>query len=125
MEDIFERLYDMTAFSNIIAEPQFLIMYAIAFILLYLGIKKKYEPLLLIPIAFGVLLANFPGGEMGVVQADENGMVMVNGALKNIWEMPLHEIAHDLGLMNFIYYMLIKTGFLPPIIFMEVINWVL
>ena len=78
MEDIFERLYDMTAFSNIIAEPQFLIMYAIAFILLYLGIKKKYEPLLLIPIAFGVLLANFPGGEMGVVQADENGMVMVN-----------------------------------------------
>ena len=74
----------MTAFSNIIAEPQFLIMYAIAFILLYLGIKKKYEPLLLIPIAFGVLLANFPGGEMGVVQADENGMVMVNGALKNI-----------------------------------------
>ena len=33
MEDIFERLYDMTAFSNIIAEPQFLIMYAIAFIL--------------------------------------------------------------------------------------------
>ena len=91
MEDIFERLYDMTAFSNIIAEPQFLIMYAIAFILLYLGIKKKYEPLLLIPIAFGVLLANFPGGEMGVVQADENGMVMVNGALKNIWEMPLHE----------------------------------
>ena len=117
MEDIFERLYDMTAFSNIIAEPQFLIMYAIAFILLYLGIKKKYEPLLLIPIAFGVLLANFPGGEMGVVQADENGMVMVNGALKNIWEMPLHEIAHDLGLMNFIYYMLIKTGFLPPIHF--------
>ena len=120
MEDIFERLYDMTAFSNIIAEPQFLIMYAIAFILLYLGIKKKYEPLLLIPIAFGVLLANFPGGEMGVVQADENGMVMVDGALKNIWEMPLHEIAHDLGLMNFIYYMLIKTGFLPPIIFMGV-----
>ena len=120
MEDIFERLYDMTAFSNIIAEPQFLIMYAIAFILLYLGIKKKYEPLLLIPIAFGVLLANFPGGEMGAVQADENGMVMVNGALKNIWEMPLHEIAHDLGLMNFIYYMLIKTGFLPPIIFMGV-----
>ena len=111
MEDIFARLYEMTAFSNIIAEPQFLIMYAIAFILLYLGIKKKYEPLLLIPIAFGVLLANFPGGEMGVVQADENGMVMVNGVMKNIWEMPLHEIAHDLGLMNFIYYMLM--GFTP------------
>lgn len=120
MEDIFGRLYGMTAFSNIIEDPSFLVMYAIAFILLYLGIKKHYEPLLLVPIAFGVLIANFPGGEMGVIQADENGMVMVNGVLKSIWEMPLHEIAHDLGLMNFIYYMLIKTGFLPPIIFMGV-----
>ena len=45
MNEIFENLYDMTAFSNIIAEPQFLIMYAIAFVLLYLGIKKQYEPL--------------------------------------------------------------------------------
>ena len=76
--------------------------------------------MLLVPIAFGVLIANFPGGEMGVIQADQNGMVLVNGVMKNIWEMPLHEIAHDLGLMNFIYYMLIKTGFLPPIIFMGV-----
>ena len=120
MNEIFENLYEMTAFSNIIAEPQFLIMYAIAFVLLYLGIKKQYEPLLLVPIAFGVLLANFPGCDMGVIQADENGMVMINGVMKNIWEMPLHDIAHELGLMNFIYYMLIKTGFLPPIIFMGV-----
>ena len=64
MNGIFEKLYDMTAFSNIVAEPQFLVMYVIAFVLLYLGIKKQYEPLLLVPIAFGVLLANFPGGGM-------------------------------------------------------------
>lgn len=110
----------MTAISNIIADPSFLVMYAIAFVLLYLGIKKHYEPLLLIPIAFGVLLANFPGGEMGVIQANSNGMVEVNGVMKNIWEMSLPEIAHELGIMNFLYYMLIKTGFLPPIIFMGV-----
>lgn len=78
--------------------------------------KKQYEPLLLVPIAFGVLLANFPGGDMGVIQADENGLINVHGVMRNIWEMPLHDIAHELGLMNFIYYMLIKTGFLPPII---------
>ena len=120
MEDIFVKLYEMTAISNIIADPSFLVMYAIAFVLLYLGIKKHYEPLLLVPIAFGVLLANFPGGEMGVIQADSNGMVEVNGVMKNIWEMSLPEIAHDLGIMNFLYYMLIKTGFLPPIIFMGV-----
>ena len=41
MEDIFERLYDMTAFSNIIAEPQFLIMYAIAFIFFTWGSRKS------------------------------------------------------------------------------------
>ena len=125
MNDIFSKLYDMTAFSNIIAEPQFLIMYVIAFVLLYLGIKKQYEPLLLVPIAFGVLIANFPGGGMGVIQADESGMVSFISSQgievqKNIWEMPLHEIAHELGIMNFIYYLLIKTGFLPPVIFMGV-----
>lgn len=120
MKETLLELYEMTAISNIVAEPGFIIMYLLAFVLLYLGIRKHYEPLLLIPIAFGVLLANFPGGEMGVIQADENGMVMVNGVLKNIYDMPLHDIAHELGLMNFLYYGLIKTGFLPPIIFMGV-----
>ena len=120
MKETLLELYEMTAISNIVAEPGFLIMYLLAFVLLYLGIRKHYEPLLLIPIAFGVLLANFPGGEMGVIQADENGMVMVNGVLKNIYDMPLHDIAHELGLMNFLYYGLIKTGFLPPVIFMGV-----
>lgn len=120
MKEIFQNLYDMTAFSNIFAEPQILIMYALAFLLLYLGIKKEYEPLLLVPIAFGVLIANFPGGDMGIIQADQDGMVNVHGVMKDIWKMPLHDIAHEMGLMNFLYYMLIKTGFLPPIIFMGV-----
>ncbi|MCQ2109934.1 MAG: sodium ion-translocating decarboxylase subunit beta [Bacteroidaceae bacterium] len=118
--EVLKSVYDMTAFSSIAADPGFIVMYLIAFVLLYLGVKKHYEPLLLIPIAFGVLLANFPGGEMGVIQADENGMVMVNGVMENIYDMPLHKIAHDLGLMNFLYYGLIKTGFLPPVIFMGV-----
>ena len=121
MEEIFSKLYDMTAFSNIAAQPSFLIMYLLAFVLLYLGIKKHYEPLLLIPIAFGVLIANFPGGDMGVIQANSEGLVtLANGEMKNIWEMPLPEIAHELGLMNFLYYALIKSGLLPPIIFMGV-----
>ncbi len=110
----------MTAISNLIADPSYLIMYAIAFVLLYLGIVKHYEPLLLIPIAFGVLIANFPGGEMGVLQATETGEIIKDGKTYNIWDMSLPTIAHDLGLMNFLYYMLIKTGFLPPVIFMGV-----
>ena len=100
-----------------------LVMIIIAFVLLYLGIVKHFEPLLLIPIAFGVLIANFPGGDMGVYQADEAGRIVdASGKVlaENIWEMSLPQIAHDLGLMNFLYYMLIKTGFLPPVIFMGV-----
>ena len=124
MEEILNNVYQMTAFSDIIAaNGTYLIMYLLAFVLLYLGIVKHFEPLLLIPIAFGVLIANFPGGDMGVYQADEAGRI-VNAEGKvlaeNIWEMSLPQIAHDLGLMNFLYYMLIKTGFLPPVIFMGV-----
>lgn len=105
------KLFQMTAISNIVEQPQLLIMYVIAFILLYLAIKKQYEPLLLVPIAFGLLLANFPGGSMGVIQATpENG----------IDKMDLLAIAKNYGIMNFLYYSLIKTGFLPPIIFMGV-----
>ena len=119
--DILNKIWDMTAFSQTGGDWSFLIMIAIACVLLYLGIVKKYEPLLLIPIGFGVLLANFPGGGMGVTQADSEGFVtLANGVRENVWDMPLHKIAHELGLMNFIYYMCIKTGFIPPIIFMGV-----
>lgn len=125
MQEIFEKIYEMTAFGAIIDEPQYLIMYAIAFLLLYLGIKKEFEPLLLIPIAFGVLIANFPGGGMGVLPVDGEGLVhytLADGTqvARNIYEMPLPQIAHDLGIMNFLYYALIKSGLLPPIIFMGV-----
>lgn len=124
MQEIFEKIYGMTAIGTIVDQPEFLIMYALAFLLLYLGIKKEFEPLLLVPIAFGVLIANFPGGGMGVISPDGAGMVHFtqNGVemSKNVYEMSLPEIAHDLGIMNFLYYALIKTGFLPPIIFMGV-----
>lgn len=121
MGEILDRLYEMTAISNIAENPSFLLMYLIAFGLLYLGIVKKYEPLLLVPIAFGVLIANFPGGEMGVIQTDAAGMVtLADGTVRSIWDMPLHDIAHEFGIMNYLYYGLIKTGLLPPIIFMGV-----
>ena len=114
----------MTAFQAIADNPGFLVMYLLAFVLLYLGIKKQYEPLLLIPIAFGVLIANFPGGGMGVISPDGEGLVHFikdgQAVARNIYEMSLPEIAHDLGVMNFLYYALIKSGLLPPIIFMGV-----
>ncbi|MBO7567499.1 MAG: sodium ion-translocating decarboxylase subunit beta [Bacteroidales bacterium] len=123
-DNILERIYGMTAFQAIADNPGFLVMYLLAFVLLYLGIKKQYEPLLLIPIAFGVLIANFPGGGMGVISPDGEGLVHFikdgQAVSRNIYEMSLPEIAHDLGVMNFLYYALIKSGLLPPIIFMGV-----
>lgn len=104
--ELLEKIYRMTALQNIVDEPQILLMLLIAFFLLYLGIKKQYEPLLLVPIAFGMLIANFPGGGMGVEKIDES--------------LTLYQIAKHHGIMNFVYYSLIKTGFLPPIIFMGV-----
>ncbi|WP_319269155.1 sodium ion-translocating decarboxylase subunit beta [uncultured Draconibacterium sp.] len=109
--DILSELFNMTALGEI--TYQTLIMWAISFVLLYLGIKKGYEPLLLIPIAFGVLLANFPGGQMGVVNPE---LIELEGHRY----MNLFEIAHDYGIMNYLYYSLIKTGLLPPVIFMGV-----
>ncbi len=136
--EILDKLYQMTAFSAIGANPSFIVMYLLAFLLLYLGIVKKYEPLLLVPIAFGVLIANFPGGDMGVYGATTeviNGVTYQNvitlsdgsiwtnpetGLPYNIYEVGLPQIAHELGLMNYLYYALIKSGLLPPVIFMGV-----
>ena len=49
-----------SGFAAFLEDPRSLIMILISFVLLYMGIGKRFEPLLLIPIAFGMLLANFP-----------------------------------------------------------------
>ena len=66
MEQLFEALKDFllnTGFAQFCQGDnyKFLIMIIIACFLMYLAIVKKYEPLLLLPIAFGMLLANLPG----------------------------------------------------------------
>lgn len=111
MLDILKKLYEMTAFGALAAEPLSMLMLLVALGLLYLGIFKKFEPLLLVPIGFGVLLANFPGGGMAVVSAVD---------VPELADMPLIVIAREYGIMNMLYYALIKTGLLPPLIFLGV-----
>ena len=55
-----------TGFYRIFADGNFLVlvMMLISFVLMYLAIVKKFEPLLLLPIAFGMLITNLPGAEM-------------------------------------------------------------
>ena len=58
--DILGKIFSESGFAGLIEDPRYLVMIIVAFVLLYLGIHKKYEPLLMVPIAFGVLLANLP-----------------------------------------------------------------
>ncbi|MGI6572946.1 MAG: sodium ion-translocating decarboxylase subunit beta [Fermentimonas sp.] len=111
MNEILSGILEMTGFAQV--DWGIVLMWVIAFILLYLGIFKEYEPLLLVPIGFGVLLANLPGAGMGIV---ENELVINPDGTY----MTLIDIANNYGILNFLYYALIKTGFLPPIIFMGV-----
>ena len=104
--DTIHELYDMTAFGDLAHSPGTILMLVISFFLLYLGIYKRYEPLLLVPIAFGLFLANLPEGKMSVVP--------------EVGDMHLLQIAKEHGIMNLLYFALIKTGLLPPLIFMGV-----
>ena len=104
--EFLEKIIDMTSFGELISQPEYLVMLVISILLLYLGIVKKYEPLLLVPIGLGQLIANIPGANLGVVKIEDSIGIL--------------EIAEKHGIINLLYYSLIKTGFLPPIIFMGV-----
>ena len=55
-----QRIVMESVFAAFAEDPRSLIMIIVSFVLLYLGIVKQFQPLLLVPIAFGILLANFP-----------------------------------------------------------------
>ena len=83
MQEILRGFWESTGFSQLfqcntelfgLRLPGELIMIGIACIFLYLAIKKGFEPYLLIPIAFGMLLVNLPlAGLMAHAVGDENG----------------------------------------------------
>ena len=62
--DAVHAIANEPAFMGIAQNPGYLVMIVIACVLLYLAIVRQFEPLLLLPIAFGMLLANLPFGEI-------------------------------------------------------------
>jgi oxaloacetate decarboxylase beta subunit len=58
MTDLLQQLYGNTGFGYV--DWRMLVMWAVVVVLLYLAVYKKFEPLLLVPIAFGAILANLP-----------------------------------------------------------------
>lgn len=106
-----QEIIYMTALDELVRQPLSLLMLALAVFLLYLGIFKKYEPLLLVPIGFGVLLANLPNGGMAVVAGNSDPALL---------QLSLPAMAQEHGIMSMLYFALIKSGLLPPLIFMGV-----
>lgn len=110
-------LAQKSGFLNI--TPQQGIMILVSFLLMYLAIVRKFEPLLLLPIAFGMMLTNIPGANMfhpeffGIspdptIAADfaENG---VNYG----------QVLHHGGLLD-ILYLGVKLQIFPPLIFLGI-----
>ncbi len=107
MEAILDFLRQ-TGFYLLGSDPKVLIMMAIACVLLYLAIKKGFEPLLLLPIAFGMLLTNLPGA--GMYHAD----FFTGGHVD--WTQ---FAAGNAGLID-ILYLGVKLGIYPCLIFIGV-----
>jgi sodium ion-translocating decarboxylase beta subunit len=88
------QFFEYTAFANMTYGHVFMILIGLAFI--YLAISREYEPMLLIPIGFGILVGNIafsPGSEIGIY---ESGSVM-----------------------NYLYFGVLK-GIYPPLIFLGI-----
>ena len=91
-----------------------LVMIIIACVLLYLGIVKKFEPLLLVGIAFGCLLTNLPGAGLFHQELWDNFMDATHPAYHSYGA-----ILKEAGLLD-IFYIGVKTSLYPCLIFMGV-----
>ncbi|MDD7651378.1 MAG: sodium ion-translocating decarboxylase subunit beta [Candidatus Faecousia sp.] len=110
------RLWNDSGFNSFFVGDGWksLVMIAIACVLLYLGIVKKFEPLLLVGIAFGCLLSNLPMG--GLYHQD-----LWTAFMDETSEF-YHSYGHILregGLLDF-FYIGVKTSLYPCLIFMGV-----
>ena len=100
--DILEKLIESSGFGGDVSLAwQNIVMFFVGGTLITLAVKKNFEPLLLIPIGFGAIMANLPGADMSAYAAPEAG---------GKWP-----------LLAFVYKNAIsKAELLPPIIFMGV-----
>ena len=90
-----------------------LIMYVIVGVLLYLAVKKEFEPMLLIPIAFGMLLANLPVTGLYHSEWFIDEAYLIEGKLDIV------KIATEGGLLDLLY-LGVKLGIYPPLIFLGI-----
>ncbi len=103
--DTLLNLWNNSGFSTM--EWQQGVMIVVSFVLLYLAIAKKYEPLLLLPIAFGMLLTNLPGANLYHPEFFTSGHVD--------WAA----FADGAGFLDYLY-LGVKLGIYPSLIFLGI-----
>ena len=116
MLEVLKNLWETSGIATMTWQQGVMIL--VSFILFYLAIKKQYEPLLLLPIAFGMLLTNLPWPGGGIFhpewfQGDINWEALGGG---------YHDAAGnhiDPGLFDFLYIG-VKMDIFPCLIFMAV-----
>ncbi|MBR2343371.1 MAG: sodium ion-translocating decarboxylase subunit beta [Clostridia bacterium] len=131
MQAAIEKFLVKTGISILIEQPdwwKYLIMYAIVGVLFYLAVVKKFEPLLLMPIAFGMLLANLPGADLihldfffddyYVAKYPEMAALVAAGGHVPMSEI-IKEVVNEGGLLD-ILYLGVKLGVYPSLIFLGV-----
>ena len=109
MIDALINFWNDTGFSMIVGDPKCLIMILISFVLAYLAIKKQFEPMLLLPIAFGMLLTNLPGAGMFHEEIFAGGHI----------NWAAFTSSETFGLID-ILYLGVKLGIYPCLIFIGV-----
>lgn len=113
MEAVIEALrafLEGTGFYTFFTQPgawKYIVMILVACFLLYLAIVKKFEPLLLLPIAFGMLLTNIPNSGMF------HEFIFKGGHIN--WSL----LAESGGLIDYLY-LGVKLGIYPSLIFLGV-----
>ncbi|MBQ7005954.1 MAG: sodium ion-translocating decarboxylase subunit beta [Clostridia bacterium] len=113
IKDVLIGLWESSGFYALFADGTFLwqnlVMIIVAFVLLYFAIAKKCEPLLLVPIAFGILLANLPGAGL---MDDPTGLMDTSNIVAGAhW--------YDSGVLRLIYAG-VKSSIFPCIIFLGI-----
>jgi len=112
MQGFFDALTGImkeSGFAGLIQNPGYLVMIIIACVLLYLAIVKQFEPLLLLPIAFGMLLANLPG----------SGLIHMEYFLTESGHPDFLNVLNNGGLADMLY-LGVKLGIYPPLIFLGI-----
>ena len=114
MQEIFGSIVEFlqtTGIARMFSEPgswKTLIMFAVAFLLAYLAIVKQFEPLLLLPIAIGMLLTNLPG--TGIFHLE----YFIDPA-----GVDFGQVLHDGGFLDLLY-LGVKLGIYPSLIFIGI-----